>query len=324
MVIVHYTTTWKRCQRYKESKTDYVETCILPTKARLFQTSIKVLTLPTRYCCSESTRLKTALPNNPATHNSKGDTMQFNDDDIDLKLLLSRATDDELAPLLDAILGEGRKGRISSELDRDPIYQKYPTNPTKYWEKIGIEIQTCGGNSFMNFFRDTGVTYREIVKDVADRLKVNYHSDAPTPVIEEHIFEKILTEAWSKMSDEEKETLFKKAAEEGVKIPKGAISVAAIRTLLKMGGFKSYHLMLIVANALWRPFFHHELRMDGLPCLDTLTKILSGFLSSIGWVITGIWTLLDLAGPAYRVTIPAVFYIAILRRMQAERLVIGE
>ena len=247
--------------------------------------------------------------------------MKFNDDDTDLRLLLSRATDEELDPLLDAILGEGREGRISSELDIDPIYKQYPKNPTKYWEKIGIEIQTYGGNSFMNFFRGTGVTYREIVKDVADRLKVNYHSDAPTPVIEEHIFEKILTEAWSKMSDEEKETLFKKAAEEGIKIPKGAISVAAIRTLLKMGGFKSYQLMLIVVNALWKMLFHHGLRIT---TNATLTKILSGFLGPIGWVITGIWTLLDLAGPAYRVTIPAVFYIASLRRMQAERLGIGE
>lgn len=247
--------------------------------------------------------------------------MQFNDDDTDLKLLLSRATDEELDPLLDAILGKGRKGRISSELDCDPIYQKYPTNPTKYWEKIGIEIQTYGGNSFMNFFRGTGVTYREIVKDVADRLKVNYHRDAATPVIEEHIFEKILTEAWSKMSDEEKETLFKKAAEEGIKIPQGATNVAAIRTLLNMGGFKSYQLMLIVANALWRMFFYYGLKVAPNA---TLTKILNGFLGPIGWVITGTWTLADLAGPAYRVTIPVVFYITVLRRIQAERLGIGE
>ena len=248
--------------------------------------------------------------------------MQFNDDDTDLKLLLSRATDEELAPLLDAILGKGRKGRISSELDCDPIYQKYPTNPTKYWEKIGIEIQTYGGNSFMNFFRDTGVTYREIVKDVADRLKVNYHRDATTPVIEEYIFEKILTEAWSKMSDEAKETLFKDAAEEGIKIPKDATSVAAIRTLLKMGGFKSYQLMLIVANALWRPFYHPGLRLDGRPLgINAMLKeFLSDVLGPFEWGITDSWMLADLAGPAYRVTIPVVFYITILRRIQAERL----
>ena len=62
--------------------------------------------------------------------------MQFNDDDTDLKLLLSRATDEELDPLLDAILGEGREGRISSELDIDPIYKQYPKNPPSIGKRL--------------------------------------------------------------------------------------------------------------------------------------------------------------------------------------------
>ena len=34
----------------------------------------------------------------------------------------------------------------------------------------------------------------------------------------------------------------------------------------------------------------------------------------IGWVITGLWTAIDIAGPAYRVTIPAVIEIVVLRQ----------
>jgi len=34
----------------------------------------------------------------------------------------------------------------------------------------------------------------------------------------------------------------------------------------------------------------------------------------IGWVITGLWTAIDIAGPAYRVTIPTVIQIAVLRQ----------
>ncbi|MGV8604181.1 hypothetical protein ACV354_31490, partial [Pseudomonas aeruginosa] len=33
----------------------------------------------------------------------------------------------------------------------------------------------------------------------------------------------------------------------------------------------------------------------------------------VGWVIAGVWTAVDLAGPAYRVNIPCVLNIAILR-----------
>ena len=40
----------------------------------------------------------------------------------------------------------------------------------------------------------------------------------------------------------------------------------------------------------------------------------------VGWALTGAWTLTDVAGPAYRVTIPAVIQIALLRKTyQAEK-----
>ncbi|MNH46242.1 hypothetical protein D3C79_1089360 [compost metagenome] len=34
----------------------------------------------------------------------------------------------------------------------------------------------------------------------------------------------------------------------------------------------------------------------------------------IGWVVTGAWTMVDIASPAYRVTIPAVIQVAALRQ----------
>ena len=41
---------------------------------------------------------------------------------------------------------------------------------------------------------------------------------------------------------------------------------------------------------------------------------IGAFAGPIGWVITGLWTLADVAGPAYRVTIPAVIQVAFLRQ----------
>ena len=37
-------------------------------------------------------------------------------------------------------------------------------------------------------------------------------------------------------------------------------------------------------------------------------------LGPVGWVLTALWTLLDIAGPAYRVTIPAVIQITYIRQ----------
>ncbi|MDE6045338.1 MAG: hypothetical protein K2F85_07480 [Helicobacter sp.] len=39
------------------------------------------------------------------------------------------------------------------------------------------------------------------------------------------------------------------------------------------------------------------------------------FLGPIGWIITALWTALDIAGPAYRVTIPATIQIACMRQI---------
>lgn len=38
------------------------------------------------------------------------------------------------------------------------------------------------------------------------------------------------------------------------------------------------------------------------------------FLGPVGWVLTGVWTAIDLAGPAFRVTVPCVLHIAMLRQ----------
>lgn len=40
----------------------------------------------------------------------------------------------------------------------------------------------------------------------------------------------------------------------------------------------------------------------------------STFMGPIGWVLTALWTIVDIAGPAYRVTVPAVIQIAYIRQ----------
>nr|WP_240147129.1 ubiquinol-cytochrome C chaperone family protein [Helicobacter pylori] len=44
-----------------------------------------------------------------------------------------------------------------------------------------------------------------------------------------------------------------------------------------------------------------------------LTRTLSFLTGPVGWIITGVWTAIDIAGPAYRVTIPACIVVATLR-----------
>ena len=37
-------------------------------------------------------------------------------------------------------------------------------------------------------------------------------------------------------------------------------------------------------------------------------------MGPVGFVVAGIWTTIDLAGPAYRVTVPVVLQVAFLRQ----------
>ncbi len=43
-----------------------------------------------------------------------------------------------------------------------------------------------------------------------------------------------------------------------------------------------------------------------------LKKTLGILAGPIGWVITGVWTAINIAGPAYRVTVPACIVVATL------------
>lgn len=75
-------------------------------------------------------------------------------------------------------------------------------------------------------------------------------------------------------------------------------------------GFMAYQLAAIVANAVAKAVLGHGLRFA---VNSTIMKTISIFAGPIGWFISGLWTVIDLAGPAYRSTIPLVCIIASLR-----------
>ena len=84
----------------------------------------------------------------------------------------------------------------------------------------------------------------------------------------------------------------------------------SFQALFKLGGFKSYQILVIVANAISKALFGTGLKFATNAALTRIASVLTG---PIGWIITGLWTAVDIAGPAYRITIPAVFAVATLR-----------
>lgn len=211
---------------------------------------------------------------------------------------------------------DGEK-RFSEFLTQSEKYKQHYPNHIMYWEEIGEEIQLFGGNSFANLFRGgKGVLYREILYDVCNKLKVNFNKSAPTEIIEDCLLQKILYDALNKMSPEQIKELSMELGIDNFTNLSGQALSGVFQAIFQAGGFASYKLTLIIANAIAR-----ELTGRGLTFAanHTLTKTMSILTGPIGWTITGIWTAFDLASPAYRVTIPAVIQVAYLRKLSQNR-----
>lgn len=201
--------------------------------------------------------------------------------------------------------------RLTEELTYSDAYKLHYPNHNKYWELIAAELQCFGANSFVTMFRGgKGVLYREVLMDVCDKLKVNYNKDAKTSFIEDNLLLKILRDALEKMSPEDLKALAKEFNVDDINYSAEAL-LGVFQAIFRAGGFKSYQLTLIVANAISRALLGKGLTLATNASLVKTMSILTG---PIGWVITGAWTLIDIAGPAFRVTLPAVIQIAVLRK----------
>ncbi|EGQ7642231.1 DUF3944 domain-containing protein [Vibrio cholerae] len=202
--------------------------------------------------------------------------------------------------------------RFTEELTSSSVYKLHHPDHNKYWDSIAAEIQHFGGNSIANLFRGgRGVEYKEVLIDVCDKMKVNYNKYSSVEQIESNLLMKILTDALQKMSAEELKEL---ALSTGVKNTSGVTAEAMVgifQAVFRAGGFKSYQLTVIIVNAVLKVLIGRGLSFAGGAMLTRTMAILTG---PIGWVITGVWTAIDVAGPAYRVTIPAVIQIAALRQ----------
>ena len=238
-----------------------------------------------------------------------------NDYELDF---LKSCTKEELEPLVGAILGTDdkgnidRSGRFSSELDKKPAFTTHFPDHTKYVDAIIEEVQKYGGNSIANAVRGMGVSYHEVLCDVSKKMKVNFNTTQTTQTIEDSLLAKVLEDAWEKMSEDERKELIKEAGNVfGAKV--GGIGAGVLIQIIRAGGFKSYQVALIIANAVAKAILGRGLTFAGNIYLTRLLAVLAG---PVGWILTGVWTAFDFASQAYRVTIPACIYIAALRKMK--------
>jgi uncharacterized protein YaaW (UPF0174 family) len=90
-----------------------------------------------------------------------------------------------------------------------------------------------------------------------------------------------------------------------------AASMAILIASGRMGGFATYKMATIVANAVAKALIGRGLAFG---TTGVMMRGINVALGPIGWAVTALWTLADLASPAYRVTVPCVVQVAYIRQ----------
>lgn len=221
--------------------------------------------------------------------------------DSDLQIL-QRCSNEQLKSLLDIIVFDDKgKKRLTETLSaKQEFLSNYPSNIKALIPNIIDEIQKFGGNTIFNVLRGHGVKYREILEDVCDKLKVNYNKNLSTDLLENELLRKVAVTAIEKMSEEDikkfDQDLDKKRILEAILNNNGPIMTMVIAgivsQLTRQTGVRGVAML-----------FGRQLG----------AKVVAIAVPALN-VIAALWTVMDIASPAYRVTVPFTITLAFIRR----------
>lgn len=246
--------------------------------------------------------------------------------DLNLNPLLERCNNDDLDILVGYIMN---KGTLSETLSIKDEYKKFQPEHTRYTDLIADEIKRFGGDTIANMIRGEGPSYKEIVCDVASKLGVKKAHTMDIEEAEQALIYKVIEKSWEKMSEQDKQDFFLNIKDEIMlledinkeeivniieMINKKKLFIGfplpLLQALVQIQGFGFYQLSVIVANSVAKAILGRGLAFAGNAALTRGIAVLAG---PIGWAISAILTIPLLTGPAFRVTIPCVIHIAMLR-----------
>ncbi|RTJ32145.1 DUF3944 domain-containing protein [Campylobacter jejuni] len=251
------------------------------------------------------------------------------DSDLEFLRELNNGALDNLVSILTK--DENGKTRTTESLTDKDLYKQHCPNHSKYLDLILEELQTFGGNTLANTVRGAGIFYKEILCDVADKLKVKYDKSANVENIEKAILLNSFNESLKNLSENDLREIVKDFSIDISTYTIESISNAIAKTdNLRL----LYQIAMLVVKAIANKVTINTAIFTTSSLIAGSSLIGSGavsgalgsaatFLGSrvagtlagpIGMIISSIWMIIDIAGPAFRVTVPAVIYIAFLRR----------
>ena len=232
-------------------------------------------------------------------------------DDPDLKFLEELNSSDLHGLVSVLTIDKDGSKRWAEELTSSKKYKAHYPSHKKYWDLIAAELQCFGANSIVTLFRGgKGVLYEEILEDVCGKSGVKFEKGSTVKEKENQLILKIIEKSLEKMSGSDRCEFAASLGFFDLTTFTSSALLGAAQAAFKDGGYQSYQLTLIVVNAVSNVSLGHGLTLAGNAALARAVSICA---ASISWAVTDLWTVTDIAGPAYRVTIPSVILVAYLR-----------
>ena len=239
--------------------------------------------------------------------------------DMDLQFL-QYCNNEDLRALCD-ILVYDNKGelRLSESLSISDSYLScYPDNMRGMWRDLAAELQCYGGNTLLNLFRHGhGPKYESIVYDVCQKMGVeNVGKHDTAEDMEQKLLIAVSSKAMEEMTEEQIRAVMEECGVKGYDYTRTGLLAALLTLRLVNKGVFAYVIDAIL-KMLMEILMVRGIIRAGFGLLSRGVGVLCG---PVGWIILTGWTLWDIMGPAYRVTIPAVIQVAYMRMKYQEKL----
>ncbi len=230
----------------------------------------------------------------------------------------------DLRNLADILMTDKGSRRTTEQLSDEPTFFASRDDLTKVWQIIAAELQRFGADTVISalFRGGKGVLYREILTDVCRHLKIEIRDGEEFSTIESRVLLKVLEKSLEKMTEEERAEFVKSAAgmfANGQFNPAAATPaaiLAALQAAFAMGGFAAFQIAAIAANAVSKFILGRGLAFAANAGLMRVLGLVAG---PFGFALSGILSVPMISGAAYRVTVPAVIYVAYLRQKHINR-----
>jgi len=195
-----------------------------------------------------------------------------------------------------------------------PIYERHGVNADSGEHELVRKICLDGGSTIMSALRKwNGVPYAAVVRDVAGKMNVRTEPSEEVFSIEIKLLEEMIRRFLQNASPQEREQVQRYLSRAGsehrirmVEIARGSLAVGTVAMMIKHIG--QHASAEIVRQVVLRS----TAQKVASEAARRATQIAGWGVPFLNVVFVG-WTVADIAGPAFRKTVPTVLEVALLR-----------